>query len=126
VAEAQQDARTGKRAPDYEFRLTRLPYFLSVVGLLAVYIAVLVIALGLGNRGEGALLTFNIVSVIAAVIHFVLAIGRFHDIGYSGWWSLLLCVPIFGIAVWFMIFIAESVSRNPAKSVVTATPAAPH
>ena len=41
--------------------------------------------------------------LIYVAAYFVLAVGRFHDIGLPKWWSLLLLVPIVNVVVWLYL-----------------------
>jgi uncharacterized membrane protein YhaH (DUF805 family) len=104
-------AGTDSPALNYEFRLARLPYLLSQACLLGLYVMALVFVVGRANQPVPI---FQAVSGIAALTALVLAVGRFHDIGYSGWWSLLLLVPLFGLGVWVILFFARSAEVVPS------------
>lgn len=48
--------------------------------------------------GEPGLTLFGF--LIAIVLSFVLVVDRLHNIGMSGWWSLLILVPIANLFIW--------------------------
>ena len=134
MAEAQ-DAHAAEPGPYYKFRVTRLAYFLW---FLCVLVVALMVAISLVILAQGAAAPrvatpwskwaaqnskdlLNLITSIATVIGFVLSIGRFHDIGHSGWWSLLLFVPILNIGVSLYLFFARSAEmRSTEPAQVTA------
>jgi len=128
VAEAQ-DAHAAEPGPYYKFRVTRLAYFLW---FLCVLVVALMVAISLVILAQGAAAPrvatpwskwaaqnskdlLNLITSIATVIGFVLSIGRFHDIGHSGWWSLLLLVPVVNLIVWAYLLFAPSAVRKEAQ-----------
>jgi cytochrome c-type biogenesis protein CcmE len=88
----------------FEGRISRgefwLGLLLSSVAVNAIAISLLV--LSTINSGEteagaltGGLIAFGtIVAIPLAVAVFAICIKRFHDLGRSGWWSLILFVPV--------------------------------
>ena len=54
-------------------------------------------------------------------------VRRYHDAGHSGWWILLLLVPLVGIIVWLIFTLTDSKPPNewgegPDNSVATGPP----
>lgn len=66
--------------------IRRLGYFFGMIGV-AIINAVFSAA-----QGEPGI-TFN-GAIVTLVLSFVLVVNRLHNIGMSGWWSLLILVPI--------------------------------
>jgi Protein of unknown function (DUF805) len=60
--------------------------------------------------------------VIMGLINLVLTIGRFHDIGLSGWWTLLTFIPIVNLFVLLFLLLWPSTQVIPdaaAKAMMT-------
>ena len=100
----------------YEFRLERLPYFLWSVAVVFVMTLLIKLTTELifqaGGWDDNWSLSMSVLLlqlVIYLVACFLLAVGRFHDIGLSGWWSLLFLVPIVNVVVWlYLLFKRQS------------------
>ena len=97
-----------------EGRLNRLPYFIRVAilgGLQRLLFKVLSnnnLALGFLFRG---LLFVILVAVITVVL--LQVIKRLHDMDHSGWYSLLLLIPLVNLAlVIFLTFRRGTVGAN--------------
>jgi uncharacterized membrane protein YhaH (DUF805 family) len=111
-------AQPGKVPVHYQFRLARLPYFLWSVAALVV-MALLVhlttdLTLQAGAWEDAWQLSISVLPLellIYVVAYFVLAVGRFHDIGLSGWWSLLLLVPVVNVIVWLYLLFKPGMGR---------------
>jgi uncharacterized membrane protein YhaH (DUF805 family) len=106
-------------------RAQRAEYWYFVLFYAIVYIVLMVVdvALGLYNIESG----FGVLSGIWALIHIVPGIGvavrRLHDIGKSGWWYLLVLIPLVGIFIILIFLAKDSVNNNqygisPKKSMV--------
>jgi uncharacterized membrane protein YhaH (DUF805 family) len=124
-----QAAQAAKPAPHYEFRLARLPYFLwSVVALVIMALLIRLtsdLIFRAGGWDETWQLSMSILPlelVIYGIVYFVLAVGRFHDIGLSGWWSLLLLVPVANIFVWLYLLFKPGAARDHQPPLVVARP----
>lgn len=80
-------------------RAHRTEFWFFTLWSLVVSLVLLVIelALGLGNEYFGPLTSLYSVAVFVPS----LAVGarRLHDIGRSGWWQLLMLIPILGAIV---------------------------
>jgi uncharacterized membrane protein YhaH (DUF805 family) len=72
--------------------IRRIGYFFGMLGA-----GVLSTACNVATEGEPsvALLGLAVVNVLA----FILVVNRLHNIGMSGWWSLLILVPIANIYI---------------------------
>ena len=79
-------------------RIARLNYFLSSIAMgLVAWVLVLLFSLAFG-RIVG-LVALVLVYVAILFLNFSLIIRRCHDLGWSGWWSLLVLVPFVNIVV---------------------------
>jgi uncharacterized membrane protein YhaH (DUF805 family) len=101
-----------------EGRATRSEYWWFMLMVLAVYVAFLVLMLGMGVAGSmtnpnqmsammaGAgsafmllIIPFYIWAVLTSAAAFAVAIRRIHDMGYSGWFLALYYVGFFIVAL---------------------------
>ncbi|MGN7981379.1 DUF805 domain-containing protein [Burkholderia sp. 22313] len=119
----------------FEGRIGRLPWW-----IYAVAYAVLSAIFDAGSRGSSgddlpllAMLVLFAIAVVSVWASIAVGVKRLHDIDKSGWWMLLIFVPIVGAIALFVMngFIAgtphanrfgappsddrdEAVPRNPA------------
>ncbi len=81
-----------------EGRIPRSQYWLGTILLLFAQIG---IGFMLGEAGESS--AKDVLTIITSIgfiaVGFLLAIKRFHDLGKSGWFSLLLIIPLVGILI---------------------------
>ncbi len=81
----------------FKGRITRLDYFLgSVLAGIAAWAIALIFETLFGSV-VGAV-AFMLVYALLILVSFSLVVRRLHDIGVSGWWSLLLLVPFVNLA----------------------------
>ncbi len=78
---------------DFDGRINRQPFWLAVIAILIVDVALGVIF----RAWLAALLQLLLLYPVFAV-----AAKRCHDRGKSGWWSLLLLIPLVGL-IWAII-----------------------
>jgi len=82
---------------DFEGRATRQQYWMFVLWYIILYVGLSII---------GGVLDLGILAIIFSLAIWApsIAIGarRLHDIGKSGWWQLLLIIPIIG---WIILII---------------------
>jgi hypothetical protein len=91
--------KAAQPARQYEFRVTRLWYFLLSL-CLPLILSLVFASIGITQT---SFLVFPYYIIV-----FILTIGRLHDTGSSGWTSLLLLVPIVNIIVWVWLLFARS------------------
>ena len=111
-----QDVRPA--SPIDTFRLGRLAYFVLSLCLFAGLTFAIGYAGFLGPEGGRALTNIAGFTFAAAILF--LSVGRFHDMGSSGWWSLLLFVPLVGFFVWFYLLFSPPEERSETQPEVTA------
>jgi uncharacterized membrane protein YhaH (DUF805 family) len=83
-------------------RLNRQPFWIGSIILAVVnFVAGIIIGIVLGNSSAG-----NFVAVIISLVLLYpgvnIGIKRFHDRDKTGWWVLILLIPIVG-AIWYFI-----------------------
>lgn len=76
------------RATRTQYWMFALVYFLIIVGLTILEVVI----------GFPAILS-TIVSLVLLVPSISYATRRLHDMGRSGWWQLLLFVPVLGLII---------------------------
>jgi uncharacterized membrane protein YhaH (DUF805 family) len=92
-------------------RIGRLEFlFWCAVPIVVGSVVCTIVALSIGAidfRSEdsslGSLVTP--VALVAAVVIFRAEVSRFHDLGWSGWWFLLIFVPLVGIIVFLLLIL---------------------
>ena len=94
-----------KNYANFSGRASRKEFWMFVLFYVLTLIAAAIVdmltglfneALGLGVF-SGFLLLFYVLPSLA------LYVRRFHDLGHSGWWVLLLFVPLVGIVVFIYV-----------------------
>ncbi|EGK61653.1 hypothetical protein HMPREF9081_0437 [Centipeda periodontii DSM 2778] len=95
----------------YHGRLNRKPYILR--GLL-VGITSSILSNVMGVMAESSSLALNLVSLVLlvvvlalCVVSVMLMIRRWHDLGKSGWFSLLLLVPLVNLVVGLYLWVKK-------------------
>lgn len=89
-------------------RIGRVRYIAYSMGItmalmlvLGVLLAIMAVVVGLGGGGEGMIMLMAVLFYIPLfAVGFILAIRRAHDMGHSGWLSLLILVPLANL--WFI------------------------
>ncbi|MGJ8562693.1 MAG: DUF805 domain-containing protein [Alphaproteobacteria bacterium] len=86
---------------NFNGRTSRMGYWHYLLGYLVFAIIVALVASKLGQTGA-------MISNLISLALFLPAVGigarRLHDIGKSGWWQLIMLVPLVGIIVLIVFF----------------------
>jgi len=111
----------------YNGRIGRLGYLVGLIYLIPVLIIVsMVMALVFGHTtGQTYNLVESLIVLIMAPLSFSLVIRRWHDLGSSGWMSLLLFVPLVDLVVVLILLFAPSAvdtNKYGKKSAIGLTP----
>jgi len=86
----------------YDGRINRTPFWIGGTILSVINIVVqAVIHTAFGNGLIGAILLL-IISLFLIYPSLCVAIKRYHDRDKSGWWCLILLIPLVGI-IWYII-----------------------
>ena len=99
------------RFVDFKTRSTRSQYWWFALWsfIISAVTGILDATLGMGDSGP--------ISMLASLVLFLpsiaVAIRRLHDIGRTGWWMLLLFVPIIG---WIVLLVFYCLKSEPAPN----------
>jgi uncharacterized membrane protein YhaH (DUF805 family) len=88
----------------FDGRINRAKFWAGVAVLVVIGIVAQILDAILGlHVGEAG---FGVISIIVSLISIYLALAlyakRWHDRGKSGWWSLIVIVPLIG-AIWILV-----------------------
>jgi uncharacterized membrane protein YhaH (DUF805 family) len=88
----------------FDGRINRKPFWLGIVVMIAISIVASILDLIFGTRSaeNGFGIISGIVSLIMIYPSLALYAKRWHDRGKSGWWSLIILVPLVG-AIWILV-----------------------
>ena len=87
----------------FEGRISRQPFWIAVLVLWVVSIAVTIVAGALFGSQSIAALTIQVILGLAFLWpSLAVAVKRYHDRDKSGWWILILFIPIIGF-IWYII-----------------------
>ncbi len=88
----------------FDGRINRKPFWLGIVVMIAISIVASILDLIFGTMSaEGGFgIISGIVSLIMIYPSLALYAKRWHDRGKSGWWTLIILVPIVG-AIWILV-----------------------
>lgn len=88
----------------FEGRINRGKFWAAVGVLIAVGIVAMIIDNLLGTTIQG--LPYGYVYLLAVLVSIYVALAvyakRWHDRGKSGWWSLIMLIPIIG-PIWLLV-----------------------
>jgi uncharacterized membrane protein YhaH (DUF805 family) len=57
-------------------------------------------------------ITFYLYALIAQIAFVMLAVARLHDMGKSGWWSLILFVPYFNLLAILVLSLFKGMGQD--------------
>ena len=97
-----------KNYANFDGRATRTQYwmYILVYVIIAVILAVLDNVLGTGFLG----LVFSLVMLVPSIS---IAARRLHDMGRSGWWQLIVLIPLVGSIV-LLVFLVQPTREDSA------------
>ncbi|NNM71966.1 DUF805 domain-containing protein [Enterovirga aerilata] len=91
----------------FEGRIGRKAYWFAVVVLLAAALAASVVDWLLFGRSNS--LASMVVGLVSFVASIAVAVKRWHDRDKSGWWVLIVFVPVIG---WIWAFVENGFLRG--------------
>jgi uncharacterized membrane protein YhaH (DUF805 family) len=110
----------GNLFTSFQGRISRQPFWLGLLALLVIqWVLMLVLSMVFGfsmmgtvdpnmppdqamSQAMGAMVPSLILALIFLYPSLAIYTKRWHDRNKSGWWSLILFVPIIG-AIWFLV-----------------------
>lgn len=115
-----------KQYANFSGTATRKQYWLYILFYSAIAIAASCIDILLGidfqlfgeSLGYGWL--FTIVSLALTIPSLAIGIRRLHDIGKSGWWFLIVLIPLVGI-FWLLFLLCKKGNAANASTPLTTT-----
>ena len=87
---------------NFEGRLKRQGFWVATLVLWAVSLVLSLIAGLLFGSGIIGNLVQVIISLVVLVPSLAVAVKRFHDRDKSGWWVLIVFIPIIGL-IWYIV-----------------------
>ena len=94
---------------NFNGRATRQEYWMFTLfnGIFSIMVTIVGINLGIGY--------LSILYSLAVLIPgFAVAVRRLHDVNKSGWWLLIMLIPLFGI-IWLLVLMCTA-SKPDEKS----------
>jgi uncharacterized membrane protein YhaH (DUF805 family) len=87
----------------FEGRINRQPFWMATLVLWVASIAVAIVASILfGSQSTAAFTIQIILGLVFLWPSVAVAVKRYHDRDKSGWWILILFIPIIGL-VWYIV-----------------------
>ena len=99
------------RYADFDGRASRQEFWMFNLFYLLFVIAISLLIIPFGNSETGSNIIFGIIVVYSlglAIPIWAVTVRRLHDIGLSGWWSLLSCIPYVGSVVLLIMCCMDS------------------
>lgn len=96
-----------KNFANFSGRARRTQYWMFSLFVVMISIALAIIEAIIGTVFLGAL--FSLAVLIPSIS---IAARRLHDTGRSGWWQLILLVPLIGIIVLIVFLVQDSKDDN--------------
>lgn len=96
-----------KKYADFSGRATRTQYWMFVLIFMIIYIALAMLDAFLGTFVLAAI--FNLVLLVPSIS---IAARRLHDTGHTGWWQLIIFIPLIGIIVLLVFLVQDSHPDN--------------
>lgn len=77
-----------------------------------LFTVLVLIGAGILDRILGTVAIYAIAALALLLPSLAVLVRRFHDAGHSGWWALILLVPIVGFFVWLIFALTQSAPPN--------------
>jgi len=96
-----------KKYADFSGRASRQQYWMFILIFMLIYFVLAAIDAALGMIALSAI--FNLAGLIPSLS---IAARRLHDTGRSGWWQLIIFLPLIGIIVLIVFLVQDSHEQN--------------
>jgi uncharacterized membrane protein YhaH (DUF805 family) len=88
---------------NFQGRLNRKPFWIATLVLWLVSVGVtLVASLLFGSQSTATTFLQGVVGLVLLIPSLAVAVKRYHDRDKSGWWILILFIPIIGL-IWYIV-----------------------
>ena len=84
----------------FEGRINRQPYWMFILAVIAVNIALIVVSMAVGEKAGMILLVLFSILVLWSAL--AMQVKRWHDRDKSAWWLLMNLVPVIG-PIWVFV-----------------------
>lgn len=103
-----------KKFTDFKGRATRSEYWYFVLFnfIVTVLLSMLDLAFGLYDIESNIGVLSGLYSVVAILPGLAVGTRRLHDIDRSGWWQLMVFIPVIGTIVLAIMFMLDSKEDN--------------
>ena len=81
----------------FDGRINRAPFWAGVIVLIVANIALSIIGAILGNIAPFLSIIVSIASLVLIYPALALYAKRWHDRSKSGWWTLIMLIPLLGL-----------------------------
>ncbi|HQQ75001.1 MAG TPA: DUF805 domain-containing protein [Pseudomonadales bacterium] len=96
-----------KKFAEVNGRTTRKPYWMFVLIYMIIYIVLLML-----DKVIGSAILSGIFSVATLIPSITIATRRLHDTGRTGWWQLLIFLPLLGVIGLIYLLCQDSEDDN--------------
>ena len=105
-----------KRYADFQGRSRRSEFWLFYLFVTAATIICMIIDIGIGlfDHTAGIGLLSGVFSLAVVAPSIAVGVRRLHDIDRSGWWLLLLIIPVIG-SIWLLILWCQKGANGSNK-----------
>lgn len=96
-----------KKCKDFTGRASRTEFWVFNLFCLMFYVASIIVDVRIG------FLMFTVLLSIALLVPSIsITTRRLHDSGRSGWWQLIVIIPIFGVLILLKMLVTDSGRKN--------------
>lgn len=96
-----------KKYAEFSGRATRTQYWMFILFFMIIYFVLALIDVLVGTMVLAFI--FNIAAFLPSI---AIAARRLHDTGRTGWWQLLVLIPLIGAIVLIVFFVQDSAEDN--------------
>ena len=96
-----------RKYADFSGRASRKQYWMFILIFMIIYLVLAVVDALLGMFVLAAI--FNLALLIPSLS---IAARRLHDTGRTGWWQLIIFIPLIGVIVLLVFLVQDSHGEN--------------